>query len=58
MSQKEREEVLLAFRDDPPTTVFLLSVRTGAVDINLTEANHVFLMEPPLNPGLEKQDTT
>jgi SNF2 family DNA or RNA helicase len=58
MSQKEREEALLAFRDDPPTTVFLLSVRAGAVGINLTEANHVFLMEPLLNPGLEKQGKT
>jgi SNF2 family DNA or RNA helicase len=55
MSQKAREEALLAFQDDPPTTVFLLSVRAGAVGINLTEANHVFLMEPLLNLGLEKQ---
>ena len=55
MSQAQREEALLAFRDDPPTTVFLLSLRAGAVGINLTEANHIFLLEPLLNPGLEKQ---
>jgi SNF2 family DNA or RNA helicase len=29
---------------DPPTTVFLLSMRSGAVGINLTAASHVFLM--------------
>lgn len=55
MTQKAREDALLAFRDDPPTTVFLLSVRAGAVGINLTEANHVFFMEPLLNSAIEKQ---
>lgn len=40
MSQQQREEALLSFRDDPPTTVFVLSIRAGAVGINLTEANH------------------
>lgn len=43
------------FQRDPPTTVFLLSVRSGAVGINLTAANHVFLLEPCLNPALEEQ---
>ena len=31
MSQSQREEALLAFRDSPPTTIFLLSIRAGAV---------------------------
>ncbi|CAM9513328.1 unnamed protein product [Ectocarpus sp. 8 AP-2014] len=44
-----------AFANDPPTTVFLLSVRSGAVGINLTQADHVFLLEPMLNLALEKQ---
>jgi hypothetical protein len=44
-----------AFQRDPPTTVFLLSVRSGAVGINLTAANHVFLLEPCINPALEEQ---
>jgi len=42
-------------QNDPPTTVFLLSMRTGAVGINLTQANHIFLMEPCLNWALELQ---
>ncbi|CAM9131534.1 unnamed protein product [Ectocarpus sp. 8 AP-2014] len=44
-----------AFANDPPTTVFLLSVRAGAVGINLTQADHVFLLEPMLNLALEKR---
>lgn len=44
-----------AFQGDPPTTVFLLSIRSGAVGINLTAANHVFLLEPCINPALEEQ---
>lgn len=35
--------------------VFLLSVKTGSVGLNLTRANHVFMLEPCLNPALELQ---
>ena len=48
-------QAIEAFQKDPPTTVFLLSMRSGAVGINLTAANHVFLMEPAFNPALEDQ---
>jgi hypothetical protein len=41
-----------------PPTVILLLVRADAVGINLTEASHVFLMEPRLNSALEKQSAT
>ncbi len=30
-------------------------VRAGAVGINLTAANHVFLLEPCMNPATEHQ---
>eukprot|EP00904_Undaria_pinnatifida_P006227 jgi/Undpi1/2734/HiC_scaffold_14.g06112.m1 len=55
MSRTQRTNALKAFANDPPTTVFLLSVRSGAVGINLTQANNVFLLEPLLNLALEKQ---
>lgn len=55
MPLKQRTKAILAFQKDPPTTVFLLSMRSGAVGINLTSATHVFLMEPVLNPALEAQ---
>jgi len=34
---------------------FCFSSRAGAVGINLTQANRVFLMEPAFNPALEAQ---
>lgn len=55
MSMKQRAKALRDFQNDPPTTVFLLSMRAGAVGINLTQANRVFLMEPSFNPALEAQ---
>ncbi|KAI3434920.1 hypothetical protein D9Q98_002974 [Chlorella vulgaris] len=55
MPLKQRAKAINAFQQDPPTTVFLLSMRAGAVGINLTAATHVFLMEPALNPALEDQ---
>lgn len=56
--QQDAQLCLAAIADfgrDPPTTVFLLTTRSGAVGINLTAANHVFLLEPALNPALEEQ---
>jgi superfamily II DNA or RNA helicase len=55
MSMKKRAKALSDFQNDPPTTIFLLSMRAGAVGINLTQANRVFLMEPCFNPALEAQ---
>ena len=50
-----RAEMLANFKTDPETNVILLSQRTGSVGINLTEANHVFLMDPAMNPAVEVQ---
>jgi len=55
MTMSQRSKALRDFQNDPPTTVFLLSMRSGACGINLTQANRVFLMEPSFNPALEKQ---
>ncbi|KAG1670539.1 hypothetical protein FOA52_015404 [Chlamydomonas sp. UWO 241] len=55
MALNQRTKAIEAFQKDPPTTVFLLSMRSGAVGINLTAASHVFIMEPCLNPALEAQ---
>jgi superfamily II DNA or RNA helicase len=55
MPMKKRAKALSDFQNDPPTKVFLLSMRAGAVGINLTQANRIFLMEPCFNPALEAQ---
>ena len=55
MTLAQRTAALESFQNDPPTTIFLLSIRAGACGINLTQANQVFLLEPCLNPALEAQ---
>jgi superfamily II DNA or RNA helicase len=55
MPLKQRDKAIQAFQKDPPTTVFLLSMRAGAVGIYLTSASHVFLVEPAINPSLTEQ---
>ena len=55
MSMQNRADALKQFQSDPSITIFLLSMRAGAAGINLTEANHVFMMEPAMNPALEAQ---
>jgi superfamily II DNA or RNA helicase len=46
---------LIFFIVSPGRNELLAAVRAGAVGINLTQANRVFLMEPSFNPALEKQ---
>merc|ERR1719495_1680581 len=55
MTMEARTKALSSFINDPPTTVFLLSVRSGAVGITLTAAQHVFMMEPCMNIALYRQ---
>lgn len=55
MSQRAREKALHAFEHDPETRIFLLSVRSGSVGINLTSANRVILFEPCMQKSVEKQ---
>ena len=55
MTMVARRRALEAFQSDPPTTIFLLSVRSGAVGITLTAAQHVFMLEPCVNLALYRQ---
>eukprot|EP01083_Nonionella_stella_P165389 550072_1 len=55
MSMNKRKKALQEFEADDNVKVFVLTVRSGAVGITLTAANHVFLMEPPFNPALYRQ---
>jgi SNF2 family DNA or RNA helicase len=48
-------KALTTFHEDPDTTVFLLSLGTAAAGLTLTRANHVYLLEPALDPAIEQQ---
>jgi len=55
MSQVQKGNNLNKFQSDPAITVFLLSLRSGAVGLTLTAANHLFLLDPSFNKGTEMQ---
>merc|ERR1711879_677759 len=55
MTMNKRKKQLEQFANDDNVKVFVLTVRAGAVGITLTAANHVFMMEPTLNPALHRQ---
>jgi len=55
MNNNDREDTLQEFRSDPTITVMLMSLKAGSLGLNLTEANHVILMDVWWNPFLEDQ---
>ena len=55
MPMRQRKRNLEEFRSNPDCSVFLLSMRSGAVGLTLTAASHVFILEPAINPALEQQ---
>ena len=55
MPQKKRAEVLEEFKFNKHINVFLISLKAGGVGLNLTVANHAFLVDPWWNPAVEEQ---
>lgn len=55
MSVRQRSAVLERFRTDDTITVLLVSIKAGGQGLNFTAANHVYMMEPQFNPGVEQQ---
>ena len=53
-STRNRTEVIEAFRAGA-APVFLISLKAGGFGLNLTEADHVFIMDPWWNPAAEQQ---
>ncbi|KAK3671563.1 SWI/SNF and RSC complex subunit Ssr2 [Recurvomyces mirabilis] len=55
MTVKQRSAVLTQFKTLATTTVILVSIKAGGQGLNFTQANHVYMMEPQYNPGVEQQ---
>lgn len=55
MSPTQRDAVIRHFMTDPSVEVFLVSLKAGGVALNLTEASHVFILDPWWNPSVEWQ---
>jgi superfamily II DNA or RNA helicase len=54
-STKDREGQVKAFQSDSTRSVFLMSLKAGGYGLNLTQADHVLLMDPWWNPAVEAQ---
>ena len=54
-STRDRGGVVADFSRDDGPPVLLLSLRAGGTGLNLTQADHVFLLDPWWNPAVEDQ---
>ena len=53
LSQKERGVAIERFKKDNSCKIFLISLKTGGVGLNLVVANKVILVDPWWNPAVE-----
>ncbi|MEX1368013.1 MAG: DEAD/DEAH box helicase, partial [Nannocystaceae bacterium] len=54
-STRDRGAVVERFQDPDGPPVMLISLRAGGTGLNLTAADHVFLLDPWWNPAVEDQ---
>jgi superfamily II DNA or RNA helicase len=54
-STRDRAAVVRGFQDDAGPPVLIVSLKAGGTGINLTAADHVFLLDPWWNPAVEEQ---
>ncbi len=54
-STADRADVVARFQADAGPPVMLVSLRAGGTGINLTAADHVYLLDPWWNPAVEDQ---
>ncbi len=54
-STRDRGAVVAGFQDDAGPPVMLISLKAGGTGLNLTAADHVFLLDPWWNPAVEDQ---
>ena len=54
-STRDRAAVVATFQDPDGPPVMLISLKAGGTGLNLTAADHVFLLDPWWNPAVEDQ---
>jgi SNF2 family DNA or RNA helicase len=54
-STRDRGAVVHAFQSDSGPPVLLASLKAGGTGLNLTAADHVFILDPWYNPAAEQQ---
>lgn len=54
-STKDRSRVVDRFQSDQSCRILLLSLKAAGTGLNLTAADHVFIMDPWWNPAVEEQ---
>jgi SNF2 family DNA or RNA helicase len=52
---QNREHIVSTFQDEQGPDVLLISLKAGGVGLNLTRADHVFILDPWWNPAGEDQ---
>lgn len=52
---KDRAKTIDSFNDNPNISVFLISIKTGGVGLNLISADTVVIFDPWWNPQVERQ---
>jgi SNF2 family DNA or RNA helicase len=55
LNSNTRQETLSCFKTDPSKKILLINLRAGGCGLNLTEANHLILVEPYWNKSEEDQ---
>jgi len=54
-STRDRADVVRRFQGDPSVSLMLISLKAGGTGLNLTAADHIFLLDPWWNPAVEDQ---
>jgi SNF2 family DNA or RNA helicase len=54
-STRDRESIVRDFQDEAGSPVLLASLKAGGTGLNLTAADHVYLLDPWWNPATEAQ---
>jgi len=51
-THRDRTKIVNSFQTNPNIQIFVVSLKTAGVGLNLIAANKVFLMDPWWNPGV------